>query len=395
MEDLVTVLVTVYNNEKFLEETLESVLNFNYQNLDILIVDNASTDRSPSIISSYARKDSRIRVIRHPENRGHHESLKTGLENAYSEFVFNANADDINLPDRIEKCMKIFREDKNVGMIVANALIIDENSHETGQLYRFTSTISEENLALKQFTRNNCCLGATMAVRYHKGMIDKILDSTYFDDYQLCLEYLLNGNDIKLLHEVVIKYRLHSNNYSNNQQELIRRTIYMLKQYDTERVCKELFRRGFPAADIYFTLGLFELFRDNLLGAKTFLLQAQNGGKGKEFETLFYLGVVYSLLDQPEESLNYFQQAYKINMDEPTVLNNLGILLVKVNDDLEKSIKMIEKSLLIKQDFRDAKDNLFILENLNRSAAHYEEINKLKITTRILNTASREIVKIK
>ena len=99
-----SVAMSVYNGEAFLNEAIQSILDQSFGNFEFLIVDDGSTDRTPSIIEAHAQRDSRIRpIIR--ENRGLVASLNQLLAEARTPIVARMDADDICLPDRFERQM--------------------------------------------------------------------------------------------------------------------------------------------------------------------------------------------------------------------------------------------------------------------------------------------------
>ena len=98
---LVTVFIPVYNCEKYIKESLESIINQTYENLDILIIDDGSTDNTVNLIKQY--KDTRIRLLRNDKNRGIPYTRSRGLEECRGEYLALMDADDISLSERIKK----------------------------------------------------------------------------------------------------------------------------------------------------------------------------------------------------------------------------------------------------------------------------------------------------
>ena len=103
-EILLTVVITVYNEEKYISDCIESVINQTYTNLDIVIVDDGSSDNSPKICDDYSEKDTRIRVI-HKPNGGSVSSRKTGIQEAKGEYITYIDGDDWLELDHYEKIM--------------------------------------------------------------------------------------------------------------------------------------------------------------------------------------------------------------------------------------------------------------------------------------------------
>ena len=108
MQELVSVVMPAYNAEKYISEAIQSVLNQTYRNFELIIVDDGSTDKTWQIIQSY--NDSRIIAIRHQQNKGVAEARNTALNIAKGKWVALIDADDVWLPERLEKLAGILEE---------------------------------------------------------------------------------------------------------------------------------------------------------------------------------------------------------------------------------------------------------------------------------------------
>ena len=94
MKPLITVLIPVYNREKYIRQCLDSVCGQTYHNLEIICLDNASTDDSLAILKEYAKQDPRVRVIAKPVNTGYGSSINLGISNANGEYIGIIESDD-------------------------------------------------------------------------------------------------------------------------------------------------------------------------------------------------------------------------------------------------------------------------------------------------------------
>lgn len=103
---LVTVVIPVYNVEKYLDQCVKSVINQSYQNLEIILVDDGSPDSCPQKCEDWAERDSRIKVI-HKKNAGLGMARNTGIENASGEYIYFLDSDDYIALDAIEKCYQL------------------------------------------------------------------------------------------------------------------------------------------------------------------------------------------------------------------------------------------------------------------------------------------------
>jgi glycosyltransferase involved in cell wall biosynthesis len=126
----ITVLMAVYNGERWLEDSIPSVLRQTFTNFEFIIINDGSDDRSLQIINRFADKDSRIRVYS-KKNSGLTESLNYGIKKAEGEWLARIDADDICKKDRLEKQIKCVRENTNVVLVGTGLKIIDGNVNQS------------------------------------------------------------------------------------------------------------------------------------------------------------------------------------------------------------------------------------------------------------------------
>ena len=104
---LVSVVIPLYNAEKYIEETMQSILDQTYKNIEIVIVDDGSKDQSPSIVKILL-KIPRSSKIRSSKNQGVSVARNTGIENASGEYIAFLDSDDLWHPTKIEKQVKVY-----------------------------------------------------------------------------------------------------------------------------------------------------------------------------------------------------------------------------------------------------------------------------------------------
>lgn len=112
----VSVIMPMYNAETHVCQAIESILNQSYIDFDFLIVNDASTDKSLALATSYAKKDKRIKIINLKNNGGIANALNTALELTTSDYIIRMDADDVSLPFRIEKQLRFMEENLNFGI---------------------------------------------------------------------------------------------------------------------------------------------------------------------------------------------------------------------------------------------------------------------------------------
>lgn len=102
---LVSIIIPIFNVEKYLDRCIESVVNQTYKNLEIILVDDGSTDSCPQMCDEWGLKDSRIKVV-HKENAGLGMARNTGIDNASGEYIFFFDSDDYVDVTTVERCVK-------------------------------------------------------------------------------------------------------------------------------------------------------------------------------------------------------------------------------------------------------------------------------------------------
>jgi len=127
-EDLpfVTVLMAVYNGERWLAESITSILNQTFNNFEFIIINDGSIDSSSQILNHFANEDPRIRIF-NKENSGLADSLNYGLAEARGEWVARIDADDICNSQRLQKQIEYIRSDADLVLVGAGLVIIDKN----------------------------------------------------------------------------------------------------------------------------------------------------------------------------------------------------------------------------------------------------------------------------
>ena len=123
----VTVLMSVYNGEKYLREAIGSILNQTFTDFEFIIIDDGSTDRTRNILTEYADQDQRIVQVRNQENIGLTQSLNKGIKLARGIYIARQDADDISDRQRLKRQINYMQKHPEVGLLGTAYHLIDEN----------------------------------------------------------------------------------------------------------------------------------------------------------------------------------------------------------------------------------------------------------------------------
>jgi glycosyltransferase involved in cell wall biosynthesis len=156
----VSVILPVYNVEAYIQQTVESVLNQTYQDFELLIVDDGSSDRSIELCQQY--RDPRIRILRQ-QNRGLAGARNTGIRHATGDYVALLDGDDLWLPEKLERHVQHLERSPTVGVSFSRSTFIDEQGKPLGiyQMPRMTD-IAPEHV----FCRNPIGNGSAVVLRW-------------------------------------------------------------------------------------------------------------------------------------------------------------------------------------------------------------------------------------
>lgn len=178
----VTVLMGVYNAQEFLHEAIDSILNQTFTDFEFLIISDGSIDKSVKIIKSY--KDPRIRLIERKKNWGLTRTLNQGIELARGEYIARQDADDISVPNRLEKEVKYLFEHPGIGLVGSNYTIMDIKGKPlvTTTVFTHPDDLKVAQVAANQFGHGSIMMRKKLFDRI-KPPYDKSVG--YVEDYDL------------------------------------------------------------------------------------------------------------------------------------------------------------------------------------------------------------------
>jgi glycosyltransferase involved in cell wall biosynthesis len=288
MNSLVSIAMCTYNGEKFIKEQLDSILNQTYQNLEIIITDDSSTDNTVKIIQEYQKKDTRIVLHQNEQNLGFIKNFEKSISLCNGEYIALADQDDIWKTQKIELFLK---EIKTNVLIYSDAIIIDKNSNEVGhELIRpgrslidgtcnkalfLTNVISGNTLMFKTILRKHI-LPIPKDISYHDIWIGFVASTygsiTYTQNsmtyYRRYSEQVTNVN--KATHKSFLdKLQYKKNRWIELVEERkkdleIFRTLPILKDKNTIYILESLIEHLNNYKNIYFNFKIYRIFKENL-----------------------------------------------------------------------------------------------------------------------------------
>lgn len=201
----ISVVMPVYNGEKYLREAIDSILNQTFTDFEFIIINDASKDRTEEIIMSYA--DDRIVYLKNEQNLGVAGTLNRGLEVAKGEYIARIDADDIAVPERFSKQVKYMDKHSNVGVLGSDIIIFGEGLEDREYTFSHKKEDAKAGLFFKSSIAHptvmlRCSILKDNSLKYTEKY-------NGFEDFALWWNIAKYG-DIVVIPECLVKYRQHS-----------------------------------------------------------------------------------------------------------------------------------------------------------------------------------------
>lgn len=209
----ISVLIPVYNSERYLAECLDSILAQDFHDFEILIADDGSTDNSLELIKSYAAKDARIRWWQNPRNLGLTRNHNACLQEARGEFIKFLHQDDKFLqPSVLSRMAAVLEQDATVTLVATSSHIIDEHGRVLTERNYFQPTGARDgkNVIVQCLEANKNLIGEPTVVMFRKSHAARGFDERYRQILDLEFWFhLLEQGRFYFLSELLVAYRLH------------------------------------------------------------------------------------------------------------------------------------------------------------------------------------------
>lgn len=229
---LISVIMSVYNDEKYLKDAVESILGQSFKDFEFIIINDGSTDSSLNILKEYEEKDKRI-VLIDQENKGLTKSLNIGIKRACGKYIARMDSDDISLADRFSKQIKFLKQKKEYALVGTNIEKIDQyNNHIEYNTTKYTNNEIQYTLKYRNcFAHGSVMINRTLV----KDELFYDEEFKYAQDFRLWTK-IAKKHKVANLEEPLYKLRLHDSSISKEKIE--QQSIYAgVVSYEFENSC--------------------------------------------------------------------------------------------------------------------------------------------------------------
>lgn len=235
MTPLVSIIMPCYNAERYIAQSIESVLAQTYRNWELIITDDASTDKSVEIISKYSKNDDRINVMVPDEHQGIARTRNMSISRARGHFMAFLDNDDLWKPEKLEKQIKFMLE-KEIGFSYTSYELVDQDGITKNKIIQTQGVVD-----YKKYLRNTIIgCGTVMIDRDIVGHFGMPINDTS-DDMAAWLSILRRGFKAYPLDEVLLQYRVTGKSASSNKFKASRDVWRVYRDIEKLSLTKSVF----------------------------------------------------------------------------------------------------------------------------------------------------------
>jgi glycosyltransferase involved in cell wall biosynthesis len=212
----VSVIMPVYNSEKYLCEAVESILAQTLRDLEIIAIDDGSTDSSLSILKRYHQQDKRTVILTHSKNQGIVSALNRGLKMGRGKYIARMDADDISLPERLEKQVEFLESHPQVGILGTDALFMDTQGREIARMVKARDDLSIRWMSLfsTPFFHPTVMIRRSVLIEYNLNYLPGVQSAEDYDLWLRLLEHTQGAN----LDWPYLRYRISTESISSQRK---------------------------------------------------------------------------------------------------------------------------------------------------------------------------------
>ena len=208
---LVSIIMPVYNSEKYISEAIESVCNQSYENWELLIVNDGSTDHSSKIIDKYSQKDFRIKVF-HRKNEGVSAARNFALDKIYGEYVTFIDSDDVYHVDRVKRILQVFEQHTSCDIVFSRHKEFVGELNRKEEIGSKEIVVSDDNILEKFISDLKSHYMCNTMVKAQIAKKERFASIRFSEDFCYIRDCVLHCQEMAVLDEVLYFYRRDNEN---------------------------------------------------------------------------------------------------------------------------------------------------------------------------------------
>lgn len=231
-----SVIVPVYNVEKYLERCVNSILNQNYENMEIILVDDGSKDSSGELCDVLAKRDNRIKVI-HQKNGGLSAARNTGIDNADGYYIDFLDSDDELLPNVFNDLIPLMEKHK-LDMISYSLQKVNPNRIKKGNYTGKFTIVDGKSALIDEIMHDGACVTNKIYTKKAIGNI-RFPVGRLFEDTAVSFKFIANCSKVGIIDKAYYNYYYNPSSISNTSFNVKARWDFVLAREDVYKYCVE------------------------------------------------------------------------------------------------------------------------------------------------------------
>ncbi|WP_080843998.1 glycosyltransferase family 2 protein [Cytobacillus gottheilii] len=367
---MISVILPVYNGQKYIRESIESVIQQDYIDWELLIIDDGSTDNTASIIKDYINE----KIHYHYQlNQGPSAARNYGISLSKGEYIAFIDADDLYMSDKLSEQLQFIEKNPETQIVYCDARVVNNSLDQINVLKSEGLFNNKEDFLAQLLFRQIVPLPQAMLLkkdcfkklRYNENYINA-------EDYDLTIELAKLFKFGYLARELYV-YRRHENNLTNSHEKQVQAEKKIIQNIGISNIKNTVMKSSFPFEDKVLLLAKIfmkiEYYEEAIQ-----LLNELIPVKSQNPLIYFYMGNCAYAMNEAERAEYYYRHALTYDDNMAEAYNNLGCLLVTKNSRTDAE-KLFNIALDIRENYMDAFFNRGQLSSANPS---------LKITWREL-----------
>lgn len=348
---MVSVIVPVYNNETYLGQAINSIMQQTYKDIEIIVVDDGSTDNSSKIAEDFEQ----VKYI-YQANSGPSAARNKGVSASRGEYIAFLDSDDMYAKNKIEVQVRTLEQNKDVDIVYNDCIVVDKNLNYINTLKSEGVYENEKDFLCMLLFRQIIPIPPSIMLRR------KCFEDGYFynngykhaEDYEFIIR-LAQKYKFKYIPKPLYIYRRHENNLTNAHNLQQDREINVLRELGYSRIEEIVGETSFSDLDKRYLLAKIYIKMSEYKLAKEILLQLKKEGFNNSYLG-FYLGNCCYFLGEYEEAIPYYKDAIAKDSKMAEAYNNLACIYA--GKDSCKAVELLNKALLLRLNYMDARHNM-------------------------------------
>lgn len=347
---MISIILPVYNGEKYIEDAIKSVMSQTYNNWELIVIDDGSSDSTSTIVNKYINTN--IHYI-YQENKGPSDARNKGITVAKGEYLAFLDADDLYKSNKLSDQLSYLNENPSVDIVYNDIEVVDEFLNHLSFLKSEGIYNRKEDFLAVLLFRQIIPLPPSMLIRRRcfEGGLKYNSNYIHCEDYDLTIQ-LASQYTFGYLPENLYIYRRHDNNLTNQHQKQLDAEKEIIRKMGILKIEQIVNSSSFNLVEKSILLGKILIKAEYYNRAKEIFFELIHNGEGNHI-VYFYLGNVLYLLNDFENAKRIYQKAIQYQEDMAEVYNNLGCVYA-IEREYCMAQKLFDRALYLRPNYMDS-----------------------------------------